>query len=384
MYRRISTTLIAGVISGLSISFFLITLDFIVGIHFQIEYSVYALPFIGAILGWTHSFYGRAGKTDTGLILDEVREPIKTLPLQFAPLVYLSTLLTQFGGGSVGREGAAVQISASLCDQVSRKFKLDVSERKTLLIAGISAGFGAAIGTPFSGVLFGFELFGKREIKLRTFVHVLTATTIAFVISKWLPVPHLDLPHFDPQELHRDAGSIAAFILSPILFGLLVRSFFGANYFFKMILARASRHPPLRGFIGGTLLLILFKLFPLASYEGLGIRGILEAFQTPASPWAAPIKLLLTALTLASGFKGGEFIPLFFIGATAGSSLQGLAGLHPTLLASLGCISMFGGAAKTPLACTLLAIELFGLSIAPFALFVVLGTRFLSGKKNLY
>jgi H+/Cl- antiporter ClcA len=218
----------------------------------------------------------------------------------------------------------------------------------------------------------------------RSFFHVLTATTIAFVISKLLPVPHLELPHFEYSELHGTVRSIATLALSPIFFALLVRAFFGTTHFFKWGLQQISPRAEVRGFLGGMLLLVLFKLFPLDLYQGLGIEGIVESFTTPSPAWTPILKLLLTAITLASGFKGGEFVPLFFIGASAGSALQGFAGLHPTLLASLGCVSLFGGAAKTPITCILLAIELFGLPIAPFALFAVVATWGLSGKKTLY
>ena len=384
MIQRISTTLLAGLISGISVSFFLITLDLVVGDHTKHPITLYALPFIGAFLGWLHRFYGDENKSDTDLILKEIRSPDRTLPAKFAPLVYCSTLLTQWVGGSAGREGAAVQISASLCDQLTRKFDLDQIERRTLLIASMSAGFGAAVGTPLSGFLFGLELNRKSGLTLRSIFHVLTATVIAFVISRVLPVPHFEFPAFDPEKMQGDIRSIALLVVSPILFALLVRGFLGSTHFFKFALRRISHHPSVRGFIGGLLLLFLFRFFPLDPFQGLGVSGIMESFQAPSPYWVPIVKLLLTALTLASGFKGGEFVPLVFIGASAGSALQSSAGLHPTLLASLGCVSLFGGAAKVPFTCIALAIELFGLPIAPFAAFAVLGTGLLSGKKTLY
>jgi H+/Cl- antiporter ClcA len=336
------------------------------------------------MLGGIHRFYGRPGKSETGLILEEIHEPKAVLPARFAPMVYASTLLTHLSGGSAGREGAAIQISASLCDRISNRFKLEPQERRTLLIAGISSGFGAAIGTPFAGILFGLEVIRRHGLNLRSFLHASTATFIASVIAKILPVPHLDLPRIDLKKIHLDLKATLILLISPLCFTLLVRGFFLTTHTLEKGLARMFPKPAVRGFAGGLTLLLFFMILPLDSYQGLGVEGITRAFENSAPLEAPVLKLLITALTLASGFKGGEFIPLFFIGATAGSALQGLAGLDPALLAALGCVSVFGAAAKTPFACMVLAVELFGLPILPYAVVSILGTTLLSGKNSLY
>jgi len=384
MRRRILLTLLAGILSGFSVSFFLITLDLVVELHQRHPGTLYSLPVIGALLGLIHRFYGKSGKTDTGLILEEIHSPTAALPLRFAPLVYLSTLFTQFAGGSAGREGAAVQISASVCDQLSHRRSLDPAERKTLLISGVSAGFGAAIGAPFAGILFGFEVIRRHGLNIRSFLHVSTATMIAVLIARILPVNHLLLPHFGIAGISSRPAALITLALSPAVFALLVRVFFAANHAFVSLLGRVPGNPVFRGFAGGTLLLLLFSWQPLDAYQGLGIEGLIESFHSAAAPSAPVLKLLLTALTLAAGFKGGEFVPLFFAGATAGSALGGIAGIDPSVLAALGCVSVFGAAAKTPFTCMVLAVELFGIGIAPFAVTGILLTSLLSGKKSLY
>ncbi|NDG85178.1 MAG: hypothetical protein EBX52_09110 [Proteobacteria bacterium] len=131
-------------------------------------------------------------------------------------------------------------------------------------------------------------------------------------------------------------------------------------------------------------MLFLFAWHPLSDYQGLGIAGLVGSFHSAATPLAPVLKLLLTALTLAAGFKGGEFVPLFFIGATAGSALGGIAGIDPAIPAALGCVSVFGAAAKTPLTCMVLAVELFGIQAAPLAVISILATSLFSGEKSLY
>ena len=374
----------AGLLSGFAASLFLISLAWVSEFRNTHSYLVYGLPFSGLVIGYLYHLYGREIQPGTNLIIDEIHNPQKVLPLRMAPLIYFATLLTHLFGGSAGREGTAVQMGASLSDQLSLIFKIPVAERKTLLLCGMGSAFGAAIGAPFAGVFFGMEIVraGKLRRKPAALLECALASVAAYTVTRICHASHLAYPHF--SNLAFSWREAAGLLISTLLFAFIVRSFVWLTHRIESFHAKMVKYPPLRPFIGGILLLLLFTLLPWQGFEGLGLETIFASFQTPQDFSVFAIKLLLTALTLGSGFKGGEFIPLVFMGATSGSALSGVLQLDPQLLASLGFVAVFGAAAKAPLTCSILAVELFGWSIAPYAIIACYLSAFLSGNFSIY
>jgi H+/Cl- antiporter ClcA len=382
MQELIFLPLITGLISGASVSFFVYTLGRTTELNQTYPGLCYILPLAGALVGFFYRYYGKTGKTDTGQILEEIHSPNEVLPLRFAPLVYITTLLSHLAGASVGREGAAVQISASLSDQLSKVFRVNSETRKSLLLCGIGAGFSSAIGAPMAGMVFGMELTRGKNLNFRHFIQCSIASLSGYALTKVIHLEHLTFPQItaaiDPQK------SIASSLLASLAFAAVIHIFFFYHRHFADLLKRLFKAPVLRGAIGGTLILLIYLFFNLEIYHGLGTETILASFASDTPTDAPLLKILLTTLALSAGFKGGEFIPLVFIGATTGNTLNRIAQLPEPLLPALGSVALFGAASKAPITCMILAVEFFGFQIAPYAIPCVLLTYFLSGKKSLY
>jgi H+/Cl- antiporter ClcA len=387
MTKKLILPALVGLASGFAVSLFMLSLEWVTTFHYLHPMTILGLPAIGFLVGWAHRYYGKSGITETGLILEEIHQPMKTLPAPFAPLVYASTLLSHLVGASAGREGAAVQISTAISDQLSRSKKVSEADRKEILILGLCSGFAGAIGTPWAAIIFGFELVRKKPIRPILVLQSAISVGIALMITRLLHVSHFEFNSFTIRPdapLKLILKALLWTLIAIPFFVFIVRGFFMSTHGIKSALDRITLNPAYRGLMGGALLAGLFWIFPLQLFQGLGI-GVIQDAMIASQVWTTPLfKMGLTALTLASGFKGGEFIPLFFMGATTGRLVDRYSGMESMLLPALGCVSVFGAAAKTPITCCVLAIELFGWKIAPFALVSVFLTYLLSGPRSLY
>ena len=360
---------------------FLLSLQGITALRLNYPQLIWSLPLLGLLIGWLYS--SLAGRADRGssLILEEIHDPQKILPLRMAPLVFLGTLFTHLGGGSAGREGTAVQMGATLADQLSRYFKIEKEERKILLVAGLGAGFSAAIGAPWAGALFGLEILEIGRLRLFALAECLVASFVAYYVCGFMGAAHF---HFSEIIFSWDAKTITGLIFAGLIFGALVRIFVWLTHFIADLAKQRIRSKTWSPFIGGLILVFIYEIFQAQRYAGLGLEVIQESFQFASAWWDPIAKLILTSLTLGFGFKGGEFIPLVFIGTTAGSFLAGALGLSVTLMAAVGFSAVFGAAANAPIACALMAGELFGWKVFPLALLVGWIAYRVSGDKGIY
>lgn len=380
--RRIAFSLLSGLLSGLAATVFLVLLDQATRFREAHPALIWLLPLAGFFIGWIYHVYGRDVAGGNNLILDEIHSPQKITPLRMAPLILLGTLLTHLFGGSAGREGTAVQMGASLSDQLGRFFRLNPAERKLLLTAGCGAGFGAAIGAPWAGALFGMEVLHVGRFRLFAVAECVLASFTAYAVTLLLKAPHSQYPLFEIPAF--DFQLALWLVPAGILFGLSARIFTGITHLWESWQRRWISYPPVKPFAGGLLLVLLFYWEGTYRFTGLGIPFIQQALQQPAGFELPLWKGVFTALTVGSGFKGGEFIPLVFIGATLGSALALWIPVSFQLLAATGFAAVFGAAANAPLACTLMAMEIFGWHIGPYAL-VACGISYLvSGRPGIY
>jgi H+/Cl- antiporter ClcA len=369
-------------LAGIAAAVFLIALDWATRLRDQNPVIIWALPLIGFAIGWVYHRYGQDVAGGNNLILDEIHDPKKIVPLRMAPLILVGTVLTHLFGGSAGREGTAVQMGSSLADQLTRLFHIETAERKILLIAGAGAGFGAAIGAPWAGAVFGMEVIYVGRLRLFAWFECLIASFVAYFTAVLLRAPHSLYPAVEIPSLQVRLLLLVA--LAGIVFGLAARFFVLSTHIVERTLNRWIKYPPFKPLTGGLLLVLFFYLEGSYRYAGLGIPYIQEALTRP-SPWFEPLfKSLFTSLTVGSGFKGGEFIPLVFIGTTLGSTLSLLLPVSAGLLAALGFAAVFGAAANTPIACTLMAMEIFGPRLGPFALIACLVSYCFSGPHGIY
>ncbi|MBS1983216.1 MAG: chloride channel protein [Bdellovibrionales bacterium] len=380
--RWICLSGLCGVLAGTAAAVFLLSLDWATRFRVAHPELIWALPLGGLFVGLIYHHFGKDISAGNNLILDEIHDPKRILPFRMAPFVLLGTLVTHFFGGSAGREGTAVQMGASLSDQLTRFFRIGPEERKVLLTAGAGAGFGAAIGAPWAGVIFGMEVLNVGRLKLFAWFECLVASFVGFHTAKILHAPHSVYPSI--QVPGWELRTFAFLAPAGIVFGLAAKAFAASTHVVERSVNRWISYPPFKPFLGGLLVAVLFYLEGSYRYAGLGIPYIQEALTKAASFKEPLLKSVFTSLTLGPGFKGGEFVPLVFIGTTLGSALSMILPVSSTLLAAVGFAAVFGAAANTPLACTLMAMEIFGGRIAPFAFVGCLVSYYFSGHHGIY
>ncbi|HND85421.1 MAG TPA: chloride channel protein, partial [Pseudobdellovibrionaceae bacterium] len=258
------------------------------------------------------------------------------------------------------------------------------SERQSLLITAIGSSFGAAVGTPIAGIIFGIEVT-RKKLPWYCLIENAIAAGAAFFVGRFLHVSHMHLPTF-PFTLKIDTLWIS--LVGGIIFGLTARFFMSITHWLEKFLNQKIQNSYARIFWGGAIISTIVLMEGSMRFSGFGISTILSSLAHPLS-WNIPVwKALLTILTLAVGFKGGEFMPLVFIGATLGSALSGLE--PPVAMDSLqslpylGFVAVFAGAAKTPFAGTLMAMELFGPQFGPIAFICCWVSALVSGKPHIY
>ena len=374
---------LVGIATGIASAVFLLALERATGFRTKHEVIVYALPVAGLLIGLVYERWGKSIKGGNNLVLDTIHDGAEQIPLRMAPMVLVGTVLTHLFGGSAGREGTAVQMGASLADAISHRLGVKSETRTQLLAAGIAGGFGSVFGTPIAGALFGMEVVCVGRMEYDALLPALVAAIVGDFVTRHLGVVHTPypiVPHVEltPLVLGKLAVIGAAMALATVAFVELTHRL-------KHLLERRIPRLPVRMLVGGCAIVILWKCFGTSDYLGLGVPMILQAFSDPRLPaYAFAAKLVFTAVTLSSGYLGGEVTPLFFVGATLGSVLARVLGLPIELGAGLGIAAVFGAAANTPIALSIMAVELLGAGVFPHVVIVTVIAYLLTGHRGIY
>jgi H+/Cl- antiporter ClcA len=371
-----------GILSGSASAFFLITLEFVTQFRIQHDWIIWLLPIGGLLVGFSYYYLGQDVVKGNNLLLEEYENPKQVIPLKMVPLVYFGTIITHLFGGSAGREGTAVQMGGAIADQFTRIFKLDNSERKTLIILGISAGFASVFGTPLAGAIFALEVVYFSKINLKSILlSFLVAYAAYFTVEIW-QVKHT---HYSiPLVPEITANNLFYTLVCGALFGFAALLFSRSTHFWGSLFSKTIKYPPLRPFVGGIILAIAIAGFGFSKFSGLGVPVIVDAFTNTNAWYDFLLKILFTGFTLGAGFKGGEVTPLFFVGATFGSALSLVIPMPIALLAGMGFVAVFSGATHTPIACTVMGMELFGIESGIFIAIACIIAYLSSGSVGIY
>ena len=375
-------SLVIAICVGSACAFFLISLEKATEYRNAHEWIIYLLPLAGILLGYVFFKWGKDIGPGNNLVISNIHKPKKIIPFRLAPFILGGTVFTHLFGGSAGREGTAIQMSAAISDQLSRVFKLSKYNRRVILISGMSAGFGAVFGTPLAGAIFGLEVFHMGKIRYNAIFPAFASSFMADYVTRLYGVPHSHYIMGLVPDLNLQGLLIT--ILAGICFGLASLGFIKLTKSYSKLSNQYIKKEYMRPFVGGLIILAIAGLLGTTKYLGLGLPTISESFLVQQAPYVLFFKLLLTAITLGAGFKGGEVTPLFFIGAALGSALSIFLPLPVGLLAGMGFVAVFAGASNTPLASSIMAIELFGIACSPYVAIACIVAYLISGHHGIY
>ncbi|MEZ4671860.1 MAG: chloride channel protein [Anaerolineae bacterium] len=377
-----------GVLSGTASAIFLAALKTVTDFRVENSVIVWLLPLAGLALGWVYTQYAGRASGGNSLVIEETHLNRAPIPRRMAPFVLIGTVWTHLFGGSAGREGTAIQMGASLADGLRRVLRLEGEDRRLMVLAGIAGGFGSVFGTPVAGFVFALEVPMLGRVRYEGLIPCLVASVVGDMVTRGMGIGHSHYPLLAETAL--DPLLLVKVLLAGVVCGLTALLFVEMTETIKALHRRYVPYAPLRPLIGGVVVVVLMLLVGTRDYLGLSLPLIQNTMNgTGVDTFAFLLKVTFTAVTLGSGFLGGEVTPLFVMGSTLGYTVGRVLGVDPAFMAALGFVAVFAGASNTPLACTMMGVELFGggavlyLAVACFVAYVASGHRGIYGTQRI-
>ena len=371
---------VVGCIAGAFSTLFSFVLKAVTGYRKAHLWTFFLLPLFGLCIVF---LYEKFGKDDGGTnqVLSTVRSQ-DDVPWRSGPLIFISTALTHLAGGSAGREGAAIQLGGSIANLLGRWIHLDEEDRHVIVMCGMSAAFSALFGTPMAAAIFSMEMISVGVMYYIALVPCVISSLIAHGIASYFNVTNEffaieNIPDFTILNSVKISALAILCALVSILFCVSLHS--GEALYKKYLPNKYTRV-----FIGGCFVIIATMLVGNQTYNGTGMSVIQSSIDGSVRPEAFLLKIIFTALTLGAGYKGGEIVPSFFIGATFGCLFGNLTGFEPSLCAAVGMTSLFCGVTNCPITSLLISFELFGYDGMPYFLLAIPFSYMLSGYFGLY
>ena len=368
-----------GGVGGVIGSAFHIGVDYATRIRTAHPWILYLLPLLGLVIAGLYRLAKVEGK-DTNAVIESVHFG-KNVPVLLVPVIFLSTVLTHLGGGSAGREGAALQIGGGIGFETGRLLHLGQKDLPLATLCGMSAVFSALFGTPLTATVFAMEVISVGVFYYAGLLPCLTAALVGYGVSLAMSVPPT---RFTVAAPGLNAWTMVLVILLAIGCGVVSILFCRGLQGSGRLAAKLLPNPFVRVFVGGLLVIALTLLVGSTDYNGAGMSVVEQAVGGQVSGWAWILKLLFTAVTIGFGFKGGEVVPSFFVGAAFGCLLGGFLGLPAGFGAAIGLVAVFCGAVNCPIASVLLSVEIFGIGGLLYFAMACAISYLLSGYCGLY
>ena len=373
--------LFIGVIGGMLGAGFHHALHFVTHIRTENGWLIWLLPLGGLMSVGVFRILGQSRNRGTNQLIDAVLHEDDVSPM-VAPLIFIVTNITHLFGGSAGREGAALQLGGSVGSSLGKLLKLDDDERTVLTMSGMCAVFAGLFGTPLTACIFVLEFTAVGRIFTPALVPCFLSAFTAWQTAGKLGVHGED--YMLTEALPIDLGVTGRMVVLSIALGVLgifmCRTFHKAEH----LAVEKIPNPWLRIALGGAVVAIMTAIVGDQRFNGAGMDMALAAVAGDVDWYSFAVKLLFTAVTLAAGFKGGEIVPTFCIGATFGCVFGGLLGLDPGIAAALGLVGLFCCGTNAPIASIILSIEMFGTANLYHFAFVCVVVFLLSGHSSLY
>lgn len=374
---------IVGIIVGLATTGFLKLLNLSIEGTKEFDYYFLLLPaafFISTLI--IQHLAPDAEGHGTEKVIEAVHKNSGKIKAAVIPVKLATTIITLAAGGSVGKEGPCAQIGGGLSSLFADLLRFGDEDRRKLVICGISAGFAAVFGTPIAGAIFGVEVLFIGSILYEVLLPSFIAGITAYQISSSLGITYF----------HHEINFVPVFsesfflkiMLAGLFFGLVSIIFIESLKYFEKLSAKIKFYKPLKGIIGGIALIALTYVFS-TNYLGLGLDTIEFELKGGNIIWYAfLIKILFTCITLSFGGSGGIVTPIFFVGASSGSLFAKILGLDLATFSGIGLVAVLAGAANTPIAASIMAVELFGPKVAPYATVACVISFLITGHRSVY
>ncbi|MCD7946113.1 MAG: chloride channel protein [Clostridiales bacterium] len=381
LIKWLCLAVLVGLTVGLVGSLFHIVLEWATETRTEYPWLLYLLPVAGLAVVGVYRLLDMSDDKGTEMVLTAIRSG-QPMRLRTAPLIFFATALTHLCGGSAGREGAALQLGGSISDAIGKLFHLREGDEKIITMCGMAAGFSALFGTPVSAAVFAMEVERIGVMQYVAIVPCLVASLLASGVASCFGISATSFTVVDMPEL--DLKVMVAIVVFGVLCGILANLFCRAMGLGGAFYRKITDNPWLKAVIGGCIIIALTLLLGTRDYNGAGMDVIQRALEGEAAPLAFVLKIAFTALTLGAGYKGGEIVPSFFVGATFGCVAAPLLGLSSSFGGALAMVAVFCGVTNSPMTSILLGCEMFAdMSIAPIAL-VVAVSYMTSGYHSLY
>lgn len=371
-----------GALVGLAVTAFLGLLSWATAEADRFAYTFLFLPlafFVSSLL--TTYLAPDAKGHGTEKVIEAIHKHGSIIPAAVVPVKLLATVVTLAVGGSAGKEGPCAQIGAGLASTVTRLLRFNESDRRKLVICGISAGFATVFGTPIAGAIFGVEVLIVGVLLYDVLLPSFVAGVTAYQVAAYFGVPYL---HASVTVSGLNEVLLLKVIGAAIFFGFVAVLLINGMKAGHRLFDRLRLWPPWQAALAGAVLALLAMIFG-RQYLGLGMPTIVSCLNGQEVSWSAPLlKTVFTSLTLNGGGSGGIVTPIFFVGATSGALVAPLLHVDVATMSAIGLVCLLAGAANTPIAASIMAVEMFGPSIGPYAAVGCVVTYLITGHRSVF